>query len=458
MRQRTAPMRQRTILTASIAALALLGGACSRGGSTSSASSAHPTTTAAAAAGPGDFGTLKAVCGPGSAKGATEQGVTDSTIDVGTMSDPGAAAAPGLNQELFDTAKAFTTWCNNAGGINGRKLTLHLRDAKLFEVAARTVEACSQDFIEVGNGTAFDDSGVDQRLKCKLPEIPAYENSAKATESTLKVEPNPSPVQEEQVALYRAYQQHNPGAIKQGFLVGNLAPIVVTKDRFREAAEKVGLTTVYDETYPVTGIDNPQSYVQRMKDKGVEVLTEVGEPTALVALEKAMQAVGWYPKAIIESANLYDQLVIKNGADAVNNTWIVDNYYPFEAAGQNPATQQYLDIMKTDDPGGKIAALGRNAWDAWLLFATSARDCGATLTRDCVLQKAGAHPDWTAGGLKSPVSTAPATRHMTECYLALKASPQGFSIDASFLAPNKGLFNCDPANVVKLTGNYAPKS
>ncbi|GAC1314331.1 MAG: hypothetical protein NVSMB12_07420 [Acidimicrobiales bacterium] len=452
-------MRQRTILAAA-AALAVLTGACSRSGTSvpASSSAGRSTTTAAAAAGPGDFGTLKAVCGPGAPKGATDPGVTDTTIDIGTMSDPGAAAAPGLNQELFDTAKAFTTWCNNAGGINGRKITLHLRDAKLFEVAARTVEACGQDFMEVGNGTAFDDSGVDQRLKCKLPEIAAYDNSPKATEAGLKVEVNPSPVEQEQVALYRAYQALHPGPVKQGLLVGNLAPIVVTKNRFKEATEKIGFTTVYDEIYPITGIDNPQSYVQRMKDKGVEVLTEVGEPTAMVALEKAMQAVGWYPKAIIESANLYDQLLVKNGADAISNTWVVDNYFPFEAAGTNPATQQFLDLMRANAPGGKIAALGRNAWDAWLLFATSARDCGATLTRDCVLQKAGAHPDWTAGGLKSPVSTDPGVRQMPQCYLALKASPQGFAIDPAFLVPNKGLFNCDPANVVKLTGNYAPKS
>ena len=453
-------MTKRLTLVAAIASVAMVAGACSRGGSTSSTTPASgaSTSTTAAASGPGDFGTLKAVCGPGSAKGATEQGVTDTSIDIGTMSDPGAAAAPGLNQELFDTAKAFTTWCNNAGGINGRKITLHLRDAKLFEVAARTVEACAQDFVEVGNGTAFDDSGVDQRLKCKLPEIPAYENSPKATESTLKVEPNSSPVEQEQVALYRGYQQKYPGSPKQGFLVGNLAPIVVTKDRFREASEKIGFNTVYDETYPVTGIDNPQSYVQRMKDRGVEVLTEVGDPTALVALEKAMQTVGWYPKAILQAANFYDQIVVKNGADAITNTWVVDGYYPFELASQNPATKQYLDIMKTDAPGGKVAALGLNAWDAWLLFATAARDCGSTLTRDCVLKNAGSHPDWTAGGLKAPGSTDPVVRQMPQCYLALKATAQGFSVDPSFLAPNQGVFNCDPANVVKLTGNYAPKS
>ena len=48
-----------------------------------------PATTGAAASGVGDFGTLKAVCGPGDAKGATDPGVTDTSINMATMSDPG---------------------------------------------------------------------------------------------------------------------------------------------------------------------------------------------------------------------------------------------------------------------------------------------------------------------------------------------------------------------------------
>ena len=69
----------------------------------------------------GSFGDLSAVCGPGSAKGATDQGVTDTEIVVGTMADPGNTIIPGLNQELFDAADAFVGWCNDAGGIRPRR-------------------------------------------------------------------------------------------------------------------------------------------------------------------------------------------------------------------------------------------------------------------------------------------------------------------------------------------------
>jgi hypothetical protein len=71
---------------------ALVGAGCGRSGSSSSSSS---TTAKAATTASGDFGTLKAVCGPGNAKGATDVGVTDTAIDVSTIFDPGFTGAPG---------------------------------------------------------------------------------------------------------------------------------------------------------------------------------------------------------------------------------------------------------------------------------------------------------------------------------------------------------------------------
>ena len=79
------------------------------------------------------FGTLKDVCGPGSAKGATDTGVTNTEIHVATISDPGTVGAPGLNKEIFDGADAFVGWCNAAGGILGRKLVLDKLDAKITD-------------------------------------------------------------------------------------------------------------------------------------------------------------------------------------------------------------------------------------------------------------------------------------------------------------------------------------
>ena len=436
-----------------IVAIALVAGACSRSGSSSSNSSTAPPATQAAASA-GDFGTLKAACGPGQATGATDKFVSDTSIDVGTMADPGAQASPGLDQELFDTATAFVNWCNAAGGILGRKLTLHLHDAKLFEVPARMLDACSQDFALVGDGTAFDNAGVAPRVACGLPELPAYDNSPEASNAALVVQPAPLPTSQAPVYWYLGVQHMFPGTTHIGFITGNLSGVLITRDRYKEAAGIAGMTTVYNETYPITGVDNWRPYVQKMKDDGADVVMLIGDSVALVGMEKTMKDLNWYPKAIIEPANMYDQRVIKEGGDAIQNTWVATSYYPFEGAKNNPATQQYLDIMAKYNPGGKVAALGLNAMSGWLLFATAARDCGSNLTRACLLSKAGANVAWTGGGLGAPVSTSPTNRELAQCYAAMKATPTAFQLDPSFLPPNQGIYNCNPANVVKLKGDY----
>ena len=36
----------------------------------------------------------------------------------------------------------------------------------------------------------------------------------------------------------------------------------------------------------------------------------------------------------------------------------------------------------------------------------------------------------------------------------MKASASGFEYDEAATAPNKGLFNCDPSNVIELKNDY----
>ncbi len=174
--------------SAFIVALALVS-ACGRSSSKTPQTSSGPSSATSssakpsASAGPGDFGSLKAICGSGSAKGATARGVTNTDIHIGVTADPGAAAAPGLEQEFFDTADGFSKWCNAAGGINGRKIVVDKLDAKLFNVGQVMTQACQKDFMLVGNGNAFDSAGVKIREQCGLGQIPAYVTSPQAVDA-----------------------------------------------------------------------------------------------------------------------------------------------------------------------------------------------------------------------------------------------------------------------------------
>lgn len=80
-------------------------------------------------------------CGKGEAKGATQQGVTDTSITIGFGDDAGYPAAPGLNKEMSDAMKAMIKWCNDQGGINGRQIIGNYRDAAIMNVANVMTEA-----------------------------------------------------------------------------------------------------------------------------------------------------------------------------------------------------------------------------------------------------------------------------------------------------------------------------
>jgi hypothetical protein len=110
-------------------------------------------------------------------------------------------------------------------------------------------------------------------------------------------------------------------------------------------------------------------------------------------------------------------------------------FWPFEEAADNPATQQYIDVVNAVD--GKVALLGAQSMSSWLLFAQAARDCDLDndLTRSCVLEGAASTTDWTGGGLHAP--TNPGSNEPTPCTIVLQIQDGGFSR----FAPEEG-YDC----------------
>jgi hypothetical protein len=65
---------------------------------------------------------------------------------------------------------------------------------------------------------------------------------------------------------------------------------------------------------------------------------------------------------------------------------------------------------------------------------------------------AGAVKGWTGGGLHAPDDPANTAGANSPCFLTLRASPAGFAVDQAFTHPTDGIFNCDAANAVPVTG------
>ena len=141
---------------------------------------------------------------------------------------------------------------------------------------------------------------------------------------------------------------------------------------------------------------------QALQEDDVQFLHFVGEGENFALLAQAMEDIGYRPELILLETNLYDQNWVDAAGDAAEGIYIRTVFWPFEEADQNPATQQYLDLLT--ESGGKIAQLGAQSMSSWLLFAQSARDCDLAddLTRSCVLEAAASVESSEAFGLRPP--------------------------------------------------------
>jgi ABC-type branched-subunit amino acid transport system substrate-binding protein len=381
--------------------------------------------------------------------------VTPTEVHIATFSDPGFAGRPGLNQEFFDTADVFAAWCNDRGGIGGRKIVVDKRDAALTNVKARMTESCDQDLMMVGGGAVFDQDGVETRLQCLLPDISGFVVSIKARGSDLVVQPVPNSVKEIATGALNYLDKKYPAATKDvGVLTGDLSTTKSVADQNAEAAKALGWDIVYNDQYPAAGVTDWTPYAQKVKDAGVKGLIWIGEPENLAAFMKSLKSIGYELDFIRTDANHYDQKLIDIAGDALagDNVYIQSAFYPFEKANKSNATGQYLAAFEEYKPDGKKNTyLGLQAWSAWLLFAEAAKECGNDLTRTCVYNAAKKITGWTGGGLHA--KTTPGSGRAGTCYALEQATPNGFKL-VTDTNPNDGIYSCNPKNVHTLTGDY----
>jgi len=438
---------------AALAALTLLAAGCGRGGSSgSSGDQGTASASQAAQTSGGNFGSLKNVCHGGSASGATDQGVTASQIKVGVLSDVGFTKDP----ELVTAANVFTSWCNAAGGINGRKLVPDIRDTQLLQVVQAVSGACGSDFSLVGGSAALDGLATKTRLQCLLPDFDAQTVMPQNQNSGLQVYPI---TQGHSYGPFGGYyqwlikQKYPDSADHVGILAGQSVITQVDDAVAAETFKAVGGTVSYNEYFPITGASDWTPYAQSIKTKGVKGLVFYGTTQELAALELTLTNMNYKLDWIDANSNAYGAPFIQAAGKSLSfqhnyaDIWAV---YPLEKAESNPATQQVINLYAKYAAGQSPTLQALQAFSDWLIFATAAETCGSNLTRSCVYNAAVKQTAWTGGGLTAPVNLAQPDSP-PNCFNIEQATPNGWQA-ASFGA-NNGPYRCG-APVVKLTGSF----
>ena len=440
-------MSQRFKTTALAAVTLLALAACGGHSSTPSNSSAPSGSASGGAATAGSFGTLGEVCGAGDAKGSTDVGVTDTSIAVGTIADVGWSAAPGLLQPIFDSADAFVGWCNAAGGINGRKLVLSKRDSALSNYLPQVKTSCTADIALVGSMGILDDTGAEAWAACGLPNFTAATVGAVAADAKLMIPLNPLPSTQQNTGGFHILFDDFPGTKDAvGTLYSNGAAGAREQHTYNQAIESIGGKIVYTAQYNAAGQVNWTSYVQAMKKAGVKFLFLNDTTQVSAAIEQVMATQNWYPTVQVSPPQLYDTSYLPLAGKISQNYYVYIPTTPFEAAEQVPAVKQYLEILAEHAPAAKKTFFGETSFSAWLLFAKSAKECGSTLTRACILENVAKETAWTGGGLQGEIN--PAANKATNCYILMKVGESAFT---QYKPTELGKYDCDPQNAPTVT-------
>jgi ABC-type branched-subunit amino acid transport system substrate-binding protein len=441
-----------TSTAASVATTTATSGAATSSAATSAATTAAATTTTAPKG--KTFGDLASPCGPGAAKGASEQGVTDSAITIGYGDDAGFAQSPGLNHELSDAMKAMIKWCNDQGGINGRQIDGVYYDAKITEVNNVWLDACTKVFMMVGQGFALDGSQEDTRLGCGLATVPGYSVSADFANAPLMAQGVPNPIDYVPGQQFSALAKAFPDKIaKSALFYANFSATLDTKDKAQQAMEKFGYTILpCDQQYNILGEADWKPFVQRLKDCGAEMVYFTGSafPNFENVLDAAAQ-LDYKPIWFVDTNFYVDQFAQWNTSGNGDNVYIRMAFVPLEQAATNPAVKAYIDAVKAN--GGDISQLGAQAASSFLLWATAAKSCGATLTRQCVIDQIKTVKEWTGGGLHA--KTDPAENLPPECGMTLKLTGTAFQ---QWMPAQAGQFDCSPDYRVPVSGRVVDQA
>jgi hypothetical protein len=409
-----------------------------------------PATGGAASSSSSKFGTLPSPCGKGSAKGSTDTGVTNSSINIAYGDDRGFSGLPGLDQEMGDAVKAMVAWCNSQGGINGRKIVGDYYDAAITNVGSVMTQACKKDFMLVGQGFALDSLGEQTRLNCNLAAVPGFTVSPQVANAYEMYQATPNPADYSPVSS--AYEISKLFGKSKTQKVGQYNSTLSTQQVSMAKAVQAYTTTGWKFlNCPVqinyNGEANYTPFVQKLQSCGAQIVYNDSTPgPTLYGALQAQNQINYNP-IWVEYSGAYTQAFAQwNTAGLGNNVYVRISYEPLEAAKVVPAVAQYISIVKKS--GGLISQLGEQSTSSFLLWATAAKACGSTLTRQCMINNLSKVTSWTGGGLNAPGN--PSKNLPPSCGLLMKLS--GTKWVQAY--PRKlGTFDCSPKYVVKNTGS-----
>jgi len=411
--------------------------------------------TAAAAAGAGAPLNTSTTCQTPSkvtpAMSASTTGVTKKSITVGNISII-SGPVPGLFEGAPIGVKAYFSYINSMGGVNGRQLLVDSKDDAFSGQQNRTEtqETLASDFGLVGNFSLFDSYG------CKLLAAnPAVPDVSVTLDPVTQALPNVYSAQPLAVGSglgpLQYYKKHFPKNTTVGTIVSNVSSSLAQWTGQKAALEHEGYHIAYVRDIAPTESDFTTDVISMKNDNVNAVdLTAVDWQVGAEFVQQAA-AQNWHPGLIFSAGPIYaDQFIAHAGGPAATNGIQIGQaqaLYLGQDAKNIPADKLFLQYVQKVNSSWTPDLFTLYGWVSAALFVQALKAAGANPTRGSVLAQLSKITSFNASGLLAPAN--PAQKKPASCYVMMQIkngnyqrtqpSTSGFSCNSSYYyAPGGG--------------------
>ncbi|MBI4729817.1 MAG: ABC transporter substrate-binding protein [Acidobacteria bacterium] len=355
--------------------------------------------------------------------GASDTGVTASTVKIGsiiTITGP----LPGQFNAARDAVDSYFKMVNEQGGVCGRSFQLLIRDdggdtGNNARVARQLLDE-DHVFAFVGSHSANDDGMASVLCDKPVPDI-GFQLGWKHTvcKNTYGV---PGQLQKRRTggAAAGTTYLNEKYAVEQVaiFWLQESEVSILSAWSFEAVMlrAKPDLKICYEQQTGVfeTGFFN---YVNNMKDRcdpaAKTAVYSTMENNSNIRLAKAMDSQGFKPAVFVPTSTSYLPSFISEAEGTTEGAVLEVPQLPFERCAErggkpvppctSPELARYVAAINRFHPSSpRPGSFGAGAWGQAALFVEAARSCGANLTRRCVLRHLDARPPFSANGLLSP--------------------------------------------------------
>jgi ABC-type branched-subunit amino acid transport system substrate-binding protein len=395
--------------------------------------------------------------------GASEIGVTASTVNVAVVADVDNAIAPNVFKGVVDGAQAAAKYVNANGGVAGRTLKVDFIDSHLNPNQTRNaiITACGQDLAMVGTATALF-SGLDDMTGCKdkagaatgLPDIGAVVLGTPEACAPVSFPVIPSQIDCVTVGKVPQTYRGNQGvftylakkhkSLNGPFIKTNDSPDAErSTDVLTKAAQHAGINVT---SAPVLSNRDQQSafttIVTKMKQDGSNWSDNgLAAPGAVLFRQEAALQGLTDPNLVWQCTSAcYDQQAMSAAGDVMNGEYVDLGFLPFSESSANKTLAGYLKYVGKDNAN----AFGVYGFEAVLAFqqaANNAAKASGGLTRASLLTALKNTTSFNAGGMVGTVNIG--GKVPSSCFMVVQWENGKFN---RVYPTKKGTFDCTASN------------